>query len=256
MRPADHAYSVPNSLQFQREFDAVRTRICGVERQPSCHESARWDGGHFSPLGRSRPISVSIAEARLLAFAVDAPAARSVLEIGTGFGYSTSWLGFGAGLSGGHVVSIDDHSEGALGHEGARGAADFVAGSRVSESVSLVDGRSPDDLPSVFGDGALDFVFIDGNHNEDHPERDYRAVAGRFADSGVIVFHDVFWPASKRRNTVFRAVERAIADGFKMLEIDTSCQPLAASRSAESLQLVGIAFEASKRLTMSGNEPA
>lgn len=254
MQQHEQEYVLPVSAErFVREFDAARSKLCEVRWQAARAQSASWDGGHYSLRGHPRPVSVSKAEAWLLALSVDALVAQSVVEIGTGFGYSTSWLGLGAMMSGGRVLSIDDHSEGSLGSTGAEAAVELLTACRVRDSVSLVDGQSPDDIPGCAGEAPLDFVFIDGNHNGGHPERDFRATADQLADTGVILFHDAFWHSLDRRNTVHRAVERALADGFEMLAIDTSCQPVAVSRSRSSLELIRDAFQAAKSLTLAGS---
>ena len=63
---------------------------------PGRNPRAPWDGRHFAlPRHLLRPISVSFIEARVLANLVALLDCRVVLEIGTGFGYSTAWLARG-----------------------------------------------------------------------------------------------------------------------------------------------------------------
>lgn len=237
------SYTLPASLpRFEESFREIRSKLCSIIWPGSRHSSADWDGGHYSLCGYSRPVSVSAAEATMLAFATDILAAETILEIGTGFGYSTAWLGFGASLSGGHVISVDDHSEGSLGTVGSMAAASITRATEVNTFVDLVDGRSPDAVIEALSGRMVNLAFIDGSHNGDQPRLDFNVAASKLADEGVIIFHDVFYNGPERRNTVYMAVDQAAKSGFALLALDTSCQPVAVSRSTASLRKVSSAF--------------
>ncbi|MGH8149165.1 MAG: O-methyltransferase [Steroidobacteraceae bacterium] len=90
---------------------------------------------------------------RLVNILVKGAHARSILEIGTSYGYSTVWLAEAARATGGRVVTLDlaqykqDHARGMLERAGLADVVDW----RTGDALELLRGLS----------GPLDFVLID-----------------------------------------------------------------------------------------------
>jgi len=214
-------------------------------RNPQCS----WDGDHFALLGHTtRPLSVSRVESRFLANFVALSNVRSILEIGTGFGYSTAWLAYGLGLCnhGGLVHTVDDLSEGDVGREASHAAEELWRRTGVSQRIVRVRGRSPDILlrrPSV----RADIAFIDGGHHHGQPILDYQAVGRHLVDGGCILFHD-----AQSKYDVPGAVARAEMDGYMCLELGTSCEMVAAVSTEEQKTICTLALSTARRAVMLG----
>jgi predicted O-methyltransferase YrrM len=201
------------------------------------------DGHHFVLPGTPRPVTVSRTEARFLANFVAMLNTSTVLEIGTGFGYSTAWLGYGVSLSRpeGRVYTVDDFSEGerATSHSGT--AEEIWKRTGTSAFIRQILGTSPGDVdaqsPMLAG-----LAFIDGEHRGSQPLLDYRAAKRHLAPEGCILFHDV-----QDKYTVRQAVAAAESDGFKTFPLNTSCEPVLAVRTSAQLTLANCALDLSTR---------
>lgn len=185
-------------------------------RNPGCD----WDGGHYALPGTPRPLSVSKVEARFLANFVVLQEALTVLEIGTAFGYSTSWLAFGVSNvgTGGLVLTIDDYSEGAKPALTRDTAIALWDATGASDFIEMRHGRSPE-IFSHQSFPEIDLAFIDGEHRNQQPLADYNKIQPLLSPDGVLVFHD-----AQSKYDVESAVSAAISDGYKILRLGTSCE--------------------------------
>lgn len=199
-----------------------------------------WDGGHFALPGTERPLSVSRTEARFLANLVVLTRASSILELGTGFGYSALWLAYGASVvKGGQVYTVDDWSEGTSEATHFEIAKALWSGVGLDGLIHSVHGTSPEVFNGQFPE--FDFVFIDGEHRDDQPRHDYEAIKKHLSSEGVIVFHD-----AQEKYDVKNAIAAARSDGFQILNVPTSCEPVVAFRSQATASAAVIALELAK----------
>lgn len=125
-------------------------------------------------------INVSPVQGKLLHLLARAQGAKRILEIGTLGGYSTIWLAR-ALPAGGRLVTLEadpTHADVARANLDRAGLAD-VADVRVGPAL--------DTLPSLAGEGAFDFVFIDA----DKPNTaDYFAWALKLSRVGSLIVVD------------------------------------------------------------------
>jgi predicted O-methyltransferase YrrM len=90
---------------------------------------------------------------RLLNMLIKAAKARSILELGTSYGYSTLWLADAAADTDGQVVSLE------LADYKAAHAREALGRAHLAERVDILVGSVLDTLPRL--KGPFDFVLID-----------------------------------------------------------------------------------------------
>jgi predicted O-methyltransferase YrrM len=113
---------------------------------------------------RQRSRAIAPTTGRLLyALAAGQPSCE-VLEIGGSRGYSTIWLGAGARLLGGHVVSLE------IDPAAVERSTANIADAGLAEWVEVVLGDALDTLQAL--DGPFDLVFLDAE------KRDYERLFG------------------------------------------------------------------------------
>lgn len=152
-----------------------------------------------------------------------------VLEIGSYCGKSTVYLGAGARLGGGKLVTVDHHrgnEEQQRGEEyhdpdlfdAEAGAMDSLPHLRrtirlagLEEDVIVIVGRSP----GVAGLWAtpLGMVFIDGGHSQAAADADYESWAPKVAPGGILAIHDLFPDPSQGGQAPLNIYRRALASG-------------------------------------------
>lgn len=126
----------------------------------------------------------------------------TVAEIGAYHGRSTCFLGHAVRRKNGRLYSIDTFQNDAM-SEGARSTFEHFRKNiePVSDVVTPVVGTSEEASKSV--PGAIDVLFIDGDHSLKGCCEDLCYYFDKVADGGVIVFHDyVDRSARKRVRTV------------------------------------------------------
>ena len=126
-------------------------------------------------------ISVTPSQGRLLELLVRAIGARSVLEIGTLGGYSTTWLAHGVG-AGGSIFTVELDPKHA---EVAQANLDHAG---VSDRVEVINAPAADVLTRFANEGRrFDFIFIDA----DSPRyADYFKAAMRISHPGTLIVVD------------------------------------------------------------------
>ena len=98
-------------------------------------------------------LSVGRASATLINLLVKEAKARRILEVGSSYGYSTTWLAEAARAVGGNVVSLElhahktDYARGQLARAGLEGLVEFRVGDALGSLAQLA--------------GPFDFVLID-----------------------------------------------------------------------------------------------
>ncbi len=110
---------------------------------------------------------------------------RQILELGTSLGMGTAYLA--AGQREARVISI----------EGSPAIAAYAQEmfTRFSFSqIQQVVGRFDDVLPDVLRNGpAFDFVFVDGNHQEEATIRYFNLLLPHLHENSVLIFDDIHW---------------------------------------------------------------
>ena len=184
------------------------------------------------------PVSVGYRELLLLADWVrthPAPGPFRILEIGTGFGLSSAFLGCAAAgrPGGGEVVTVDPFVEDRQTDRAAVGdapAAADVADNLSFQSAEALRREFPeanvrqvlDYSPRCFADpavlgGAFDLLFIDGNHFDGQPTADFDGAVGVARPDALFVLHDGHAPG------VERLLARLADDAWEVTRHPTSC---------------------------------
>lgn len=132
---------------------------------------------------------------------------RTILELGTSLGISTSYLALGNQAA--NVITM----------EGSVAIAEKALENFDSlqiNNIKLVQGNFDQTLPKVISAlGTIDFAFADGNHRY-KPTMDYfRQLLPAMAAESVLVFDDIHWSAEMEQ-----AWEEIKADPRVMLSID------------------------------------
>lgn len=121
------------------------------------------------------------------------------LELGTALGISAAYQAAALELNHhGRIVTL----------EGAESLA-LLAGENFEmlglERVDVVVGRFQDTLQDVLHDNApIDFVFVDGHHDENATVSYFRQILPHLSDGAVLVFDDIDWSRGMERawNTI------------------------------------------------------
>jgi predicted O-methyltransferase YrrM len=151
-------------------------------------------------MGGSVPVSaVTGAALRFLAAAIGA---RSVVEIGTGYGTSGIWLLRGM-RPGSVLTSVDLEPE----HH-AMAKAVFAAAGFGSNRYRLITGRALEVLPRL-ADSAYDLMFCDADRRE-YPE--YLTAALRVLKPGGIVAFDNVLSADQSQNVAHRDPDTTMSE--------------------------------------------
>ncbi len=182
-------------------------------------------------------INVTPAQGKFLQLLARSLNARSILEIGTLGGYSTTWLAKGL-AGGGRVLTIEAEPRHA---EVARGNLELAG---VAEKVEVVVGRGIDVLERLASEGQrFDFVFIDADKPgyadyfrwsvrlsragtviiADNVVRGGRVADPATTDAGVVGirrFHEAVAAEPRASATAIQTVGAKGYDGFAMILVD------------------------------------
>ena len=119
--------------------------------------------------------------AKLVSLLAISKKATSIVEIGTGVGYSTLWLAYAAAKTGGKVVTCE------IDPAKADEARANLAKAEVADHVEILVGDARETLRHQ--EGAVDFLFIDGDYGQ--YETYFDVVYKRMSVGSTIVADDV-----------------------------------------------------------------
>lgn len=130
----------------------------------------------------------------------------SCLELGTGFGISTSYQAAALELNGrGHIATLDIDGM----HSMARTSIRALG---LDSRVELVSGRIEGTLEAAVEAAApIDYALLDADHNREPTIAAFETLLPRLAPEAVLVFDDVNW------NDGMREAWRAIRRGRRVL---------------------------------------
>lgn len=119
---------------------------------------------------------------------------KVALELGTSVGVSATYQGGALQRYGGRLVTI----EGAP--EIARVARSTVEAVGLRDVVEVREGRFSDVLPSLLASTEpLDYVFVDGHHDEHATQEYHQMVKPHLAPGAVLVYDDIHWSPGMER---------------------------------------------------------
>lgn len=229
---------------FLQSIEAIHKELDSVWKNGRYPNTVKNSGCHWSLPGHRRPVSISVMEGYILYNIAYAMNAANVIEIGTAFGYSTLWIAGGLRsnrVANNWLASVDCLSEGTLGNTGILFAKKKVNEIGLDSIVHFHNDRSPESLPKITKDKKLCMAFIDGDHKNDQPSRDYLGISPLLRDSGIIIWHDV----DESYDTP-KAIKLAEKDGFYTVEFNTSCKMCASYREPKEELVLRDAFSASR----------
>lgn len=233
------------NCKFLNQMRYLQTNLDLIWRHGRAPMNDPKEGPHWTIKNSKRPVSIGRVEGYFLYNLVRILNYKNVFEIGTGFGYSSWWIG--SGLKKSETTcwlgSIDNYSEG----EQSKKLLDFaIQGSNYLNLSSILNyfiGQSPADIDKCLGLKKIDFAFIDGNHHLSQPLLDYKGIQPYMNDLSCIVFHD-----NSKKYTVNEAVKFASKDGWIIKKFSTSCKMVLCLRSSKILSKVEIAYKLARRL--------
>lgn len=163
-------------------------------RVESSDQQVSWKNGELAWVSMiARRTSVPRKEGILLLTLVRAFAPSRGLELGTSIGVSAAYQASAMRLNGtGKLVSLE-------------GYRDLVEQARELwariglDNVTAVIGRFDKSLPRVLADGALDYAFIDGNHQEAATIVYFDEISARANPGALLVFDDINWSPGMQR---------------------------------------------------------
>lgn len=173
----------------KKDYGAGTRNTCLTETETSAGFTTR---GTVADVCRST--SKSARWARLLYALVDEYRPANALELGTSLAISAMYQGGALRKHGGHMMTV----EGAP--EVATIARTEVESLGLRDVVGVVSGRFSDVLPQLLPSiGPLEYVFIDGHHDE-RATQDYHAMIKPYLSRGaVLVYDDIRWSSGMKR---------------------------------------------------------
>lgn len=216
--------------------------------------SVTGSGGHWRLPNQTRPVSISTMEGHFLANLVFLMGGGTILEIGTGFGYSMLWIALGLSHCSGvkkRLISIDNYSEGEEATVNQRFAQRLIARYQLSEFCELHVGDSPKSIAPALKSDLIDIAFIDGGHRAEQPIKDYRELVRHLSSDGLIVWHDNWCEYS-----VPKAIHIAEEDGFSSFPLDTSCRLCVSFNGDNQRRLIEESFSAARAKRLVFKDPA
>lgn len=137
--------------------------------------------------------------------------AKNILELGTSFGITTSYLALAA--ENGNVITIE-------GDPAIHSKAVFHFKQLGMTNIHAVCGNFDDVLPQLISThGPFDMIWIDGNHRKEPTLRYYEMLLPHIHPEGLMIFDDIHWsPEMTEAWDVIRKDEKATltVDIFQM----------------------------------------
>lgn len=127
---------------------------------------------HLETLDGKDRLAVSSAEGKLLFSLVQQHQPKTILEVGTGHGYSTAWM----------IMALREESK--------LYTIDEVTRPQIAEDERIIRLRGT--LNEKIGEipTHLDFVFLDSDHQIDRIAKDIELIQSRLQPGSVVVIHD------------------------------------------------------------------
>ncbi|MEO5996342.1 MAG: class I SAM-dependent methyltransferase [Chitinophagaceae bacterium] len=112
---------------------------------------------------------------------------RSIIELGTSLGISTSYLALANPE--GSLISLEGASEVAA-------IARYNFEKLVIQNIRLKEGNFDVTLPKALGSfDTLDFAFVDGNHRKEPTLRYFYSFLNKINNTSILIFDDIHWSA-------------------------------------------------------------
>lgn len=193
--------------QWTADIESLRSRLLGDERELSVMDFGAGSGDvelTEAEMAKGRPKTLTVAEAcavskprrwaLLLFHLVRGLRPRVCIEMGTCVGVSAAYQAAALRLNGdGRLITL----------EGALPLAELAAGNLKElglDHARVVPGRFQDTLEGVLQEHApVDFVFVDGHHDEHATLGYFGRVVPHLAAGAVLVFDDISWSAGMAR---------------------------------------------------------
>jgi hypothetical protein len=233
--------------EFLASLDTIHSELAIVwpkGREMSCCPN---DGRHYTIKDFPRPVSIGQIESRLLYNLAVSGGVTRAIEIGTGFGYSSFWLGAGIARNSatiGWLGSLDDHSEGGIGRQGLDFAVSGAKRLGLDRVVDYFVGASPGDIHKYVCE-PIDLALIDGSHKGTQPLDDYLALRAQLSGARFLVWHDV-----QAQYDVGEGLAAAIKDGWSPIVFPTSCRLCVCYRKVGEWDIALRAFERARTLSL------
>jgi len=243
---------VATSKEFLLRINQLHGKLIPIWEHGRYKNTTENSGGHWTLPSYDRPVSISIMEGYFLFNLAYATDAENAIEIGTAFGYSTCWIAAGMMLNravNNWLGTIDCHMEGGLGEEGHKFAQKIAQEFGLERVIKFFVSRSPEELPCMINRRQLSFAFIDGDHRNNQPAKDYQGIRPFLSTSSIIVWHDVHDSYDTPK-----AVKLSESDGFNTLELNTSCKMCVSYRDGEMLGHINNAIDASRTFILMPDE--
>jgi predicted O-methyltransferase YrrM len=116
------------------------------------------------------------------------------LELGTGLGKSSAYMGSALALNGnGHLVTLE-------GGEALAAIAEENFVRLKLTNIRIKVGRFSEKLPEVLeNETGIDFAFIDGHHQEEATIAYFNLISSKMVSNSVMLFDDINWSWGMRR---------------------------------------------------------
>lgn len=153
------------------------------ERLMAMADGEPWrDGFHLPILGNTK-LSIEVEYGKLLKDEVVKRKPNTILEVGTGHGYSTAWLLLGVNENNqGRVHTFDTEERIPLAWELAN-----VNTERLNQYVKAFPLNDMNSIPMI------DFAFHDAGHRYEFVKKDIDAILPKLDKRAVIFIHDVYY---------------------------------------------------------------
>lgn len=243
---------VATSRDFLMQIEKLHKSLSPVWEDGRYKNTIINSGRHWTLPGYNRPVSISIMEGYFLCNLSYAINAKNAIEIGTAFGYSTCWIAAGLMFNmaeNNWLGTIDCYKEGKLGNDGHSFAMKISKDFGFNQIIEFSISKSPEDLPIIINNRNICLAFIDGDHKNGQPIRDYQGIEPFLNDSAIIVWHDVHDAYDTPK-----AIKQSENDGFSIVELNTSCKMCISYKGEEMLTFINKAFDAAKEFSLIFNE--
>jgi predicted O-methyltransferase YrrM len=138
------------------QLDQAVQRVLDEYEKRSAAEAKKWNDLEWNRFVEERDkflLAVGPATGRLMNLLIKEAESKTILEIGTSYGYSTVWLAEAARATGGRVITLELHAE------KQRYAQERMAQAGLADVVDFRLGDARESLAKL--DAKVDFVLLD-----------------------------------------------------------------------------------------------